>query len=149
MSSLTIGKKLFFGVGTLVVFTFALGLTAFFSMSSVGDRMHSVIARTVKKQSLAHEMDRDASDLLAETRGIEVRGFAKDAPAIEAYNQQFNTTADDLRGSIASILPLIAKPEDKQSISEIADALTAMREAKPGGLQGGDGEQHEDGAFGL
>ncbi|RXH58775.1 methyl-accepting chemotaxis protein [Granulicella sibirica] len=127
--SFTIGKKLFLGVGILVAFTFVQGLTAFFTMSSVGDRMHTVVLRTVRKQTLAHEMDRDASDLLAETRGIEVRGFAKDKTAIDNYYQQFNATADDMQASLREIMPLIAKPGDKQSLGEMQESLGVMREA--------------------
>ena len=73
MSSFTIGKKLFLGVGTLVVFAFALGIASVLIISGISDRMHTVVGMTVKKQTLAHAMRLDSSELVANARGIEVR----------------------------------------------------------------------------
>jgi methyl-accepting chemotaxis protein/methyl-accepting chemotaxis protein-1 (serine sensor receptor) len=129
MSSFTIGKKLFLGVGALVVVTFALGATALLSISSMNDRMHSIVDKTVRKQALAHAMDVYSSDLLAEDRGILVRGYMKDQPTVEKYNQQFIATEGDLQSAITTILPMLVKPEAKQAVQEIEDALGPAQEA--------------------
>jgi methyl-accepting chemotaxis protein/methyl-accepting chemotaxis protein-1 (serine sensor receptor) len=129
MSSFTIGKKLYLGVGALVALTFALGMTAFLSMSSVGDRLRDILGKTVKKQTLAHRMDLDASDLLAEDRGILVRGYMRDEPTMEKYNQQFAATADDMEAAIREIQPLLIRPEQKQAVQGMQDALGPVRQA--------------------
>ena len=128
MSTFTVGKKLFLGVGTLVLFTFALGITSVLIISSIGDRVHSIVGATVKKQSLAHEMQLAGSEMLSDGRGIEARGFMKDAAAIEKYNQEFTANADSLRQDIDAISPLIIVAADKQAVEDAGEQLTQVKE---------------------
>jgi len=127
MSTYTIGKKLFVGIGALVIFTFALGITAYFDMSSVGDRLQNVLGNTLTKQELAHRIDIDSSELLSESRGILVRGAMKDLPAVQRNNQQFIATTEDLQSAIKDLSLLIAKPEAKQAVQEMDDALGTLQ----------------------
>jgi methyl-accepting chemotaxis protein len=128
MSSFTIGKKLILGVGAMLALTFALGLTAFLSMSSVGNRMRDILDKTVKKQTLAHRMDLDSSDLLAEDRGILVHGYMRDAATMEKHNQSFAATANDMEAAIKEIQPLLIRVQQKQEVQEMEDALGPVRQ---------------------
>jgi methyl-accepting chemotaxis protein len=130
MSSFTIGKKLFLGVGTLVVFTFALGITAVIMISGIGDRMRNIVGATVKKQTLAHAMQLHTSQLIANARGIEVRGFMKDAGSIDKYHQEFTASADNLQSDMDTIGPLIVVAADKQAVIDAREQLTPMREGE-------------------
>jgi methyl-accepting chemotaxis protein/methyl-accepting chemotaxis protein-1 (serine sensor receptor) len=130
MSSFTIGKKLFLGLGTLVAFTFALGIAAFISTSSIGDRLHNITGPTVTKQTLAHRIALDNALLLSDVRGIEVRGFMKDAASIEKYHASFRTSADELQATVDSITPLIMVEADKQAAVSVRDALPTLREGE-------------------
>ena len=87
MPSLTIGKKLYIGVGVLVGFTFALGTAALMSISSIGDSVHTSVDKSVKKQVLANGLDVEASELLSLDRAILVRGYMKDPAMAQKYNQ--------------------------------------------------------------
>jgi methyl-accepting chemotaxis protein len=127
MSSFTIGKKLFLGVGTLVVFTVTLGISAVLVISGIGDRMHNIVGATVKKQTLAHAMRLDTSELVAEARGIEAHGFMKDPAAIDKYNQEFAETADSLQADMDAIVPLIVVAADKQAIGDAREQLTSTK----------------------
>lgn len=129
MSSFTIGKKLFLGVGILVVFTFALGATALYSISTIGNRVGAIIGSTVKTQTLAHEMDRQASDLGSLIRAIEIRGYMKDAAGMETYNQQFTVTAEAIQANLNSIVTLITNPDAKLAAQDLQQSLSAMRQA--------------------
>jgi methyl-accepting chemotaxis protein/methyl-accepting chemotaxis protein-1 (serine sensor receptor) len=129
MASLTIGRKLFAGVGALVVFTFALGLAGLAILSSIGDRIGTIVQSSVKEQVLAGALDTDSSDLLAEDRGVLVRGYMKDPATMEKYNKQFNATVDGMQTHIEGILPLIATPEAKQAVQEIQATLGGVRQA--------------------
>jgi methyl-accepting chemotaxis protein/methyl-accepting chemotaxis protein-1 (serine sensor receptor) len=129
MSSFTIGKKLFLGAGMLAVLTFALGITALISMSGVGDRVHTIVDTTVKKQMLASQMDLDASDLLSLNRGIQISGYMKDLLKIEEYNQQFLATAEDLRTTMNTLQPMLFRPEDKQALQETQKVFATVQEA--------------------
>jgi len=135
MSSFTIGKKLYLGVGTLVVFVSALGITAILSMSSIGDRVHTIIGSIVKKQTLVHEMDMYSSDLLAESRGLLVRGYMKDPVTMGTYNQQFIASLDAMLVDVNTILPLLQKPEAKEAVQDLQDTLSTMRQANQSAFQ--------------
>jgi methyl-accepting chemotaxis protein/methyl-accepting chemotaxis protein-1 (serine sensor receptor) len=130
MSSFTVGKKLFLGTGALVVLTFALGVTALCIISGTGDRIHTIVGATVKQQTLAHEMQLDTSELVAAVRGVEVRGFMKDAASIDKYHQDFSASADSLQANIDAILPLTVVAVDKQALSDAREQLTAMKDGE-------------------
>ena len=129
MSSLTIGKKIFGGVAVLVLCTLALGINSYLSVGSIGDRVHNMTSKTIQKQQLAHRMNFDASDLLAEDRGILVRGFMKDLPTVEKYNQQFAASSEDIQNAVHEIQPLIVDPTVKQAMQQIQDQLASLNEA--------------------
>jgi methyl-accepting chemotaxis protein/methyl-accepting chemotaxis protein-1 (serine sensor receptor) len=129
MSSFTVGKKLFLGVGALVVFTFALGITAISSMSSLGDRVATMTHSTLKKRALAFEMDKNSADLIGAIRGVELRGYMKDAAGIETGNQQFVAAADAMQANISTITPMLSVAETRQAVQDLQGSLAAMREA--------------------
>jgi CHASE3 domain sensor protein len=129
MSSFSIGKKLYLGVGVLVAFTFTLGITAYWSLSSVGNLLHTIVDKTAQKQLLAGRVDTDASDLLAEDRGILVRGYMKDQATVEKYNQQFAATAEDLQSNLNAIRAMLVDTQGKQAVQDLQDALTPLVEA--------------------
>jgi methyl-accepting chemotaxis protein len=129
MASFTIGKKLYLGVGALLAFTFALGITAYFSMSSIGDRMNAMASSTMKETRLAHQMDTASSDLLAEDRGILLRGFMKDQATMQKYSQQFESTMDELQKELGIMQSMLHKPEGIKAAKEMEDTLAPLRQA--------------------
>ena len=88
MSSITIGKKLFLGTGTLVACTFALGIASLLSISSIRDRSRTILDQTVKKQTLTNTMYRDSADLTSSIRGILLRTSLKDAAGAGEQRQR-------------------------------------------------------------
>ncbi len=100
MSSITIGRKLFLGAGTLLLLAFGLGITAFLGLSSVSDRLHAIVEVTVRRQTLAHAMDRDISFAMGATKGILMRGLQNDREGIERNIQDFNTYADSFANNL-------------------------------------------------
>jgi methyl-accepting chemotaxis protein/methyl-accepting chemotaxis protein-1 (serine sensor receptor) len=129
MKSFTIGKKLFLGIGTLTAFTFALGVTAVFGMSSIGDLVHTLVGKTVQKYVLADQMKYEASQLTSLNRSILVRGFVKDLPAMESFNRKFKATMEELQANIETVKPMLVRPEAKQAVQAIQDTLGPMRDA--------------------
>ena len=118
MSSITIGKKLFFGAGTLLLLAFALGITAFLGLSNVSDRLHAIVEVTVRRQTLAHSMDRDISFAMGATKGILMRGLQNDPAGIERNTQDFITYAGSLESSLSVM----------QSIDQQSSAILALRD---------------------
>lgn len=128
MSSFTIGKKLFLGTGTLVVFAFILGITALIGIASIGDRVQTIIGSTVKKQALAHEMDTYSSDLLSWQRAIIIRGYKKDPAVMQQYNEKFNSILDAMQADLNTIRPLLHKQASIQAVDDMQDTVNIMRQ---------------------
>jgi methyl-accepting chemotaxis protein/methyl-accepting chemotaxis protein-1 (serine sensor receptor) len=127
MSSFTIGKKLFFGVGTLLVLTLALGVTAFYSISSIGDRVQHITGVTIHKQDLAHRIALDDARLLSLIRGMGIRGYSKDLPGVEKHHEQFNATADDLASASNTLKPFLARAQDRDTVDHLLAELSGAR----------------------
>lgn len=128
--SFTIGRRLFLAVGALTAFTLALGITTLVMISGIDNRVHAIVDLTVKKQSLAHAMQLNASRLIAAGRGIEVRGFMKDGASIDKYQQDFTANLGDLQTDIDSILPLITVLADKQAVGDAREQLILIKDAE-------------------
>jgi methyl-accepting chemotaxis protein len=135
MSSFTIGKKLYLGVGALVVFTFALGISALTGIATIGEHLRTIVDVTVKRQTLAHAMYRDSADLTSMIRGMVLRGMLKDTATVESDQAKFTAAADDLQSSIQSMTPLITKPETRQAVADIQENLNTMKSANQSILQ--------------
>jgi len=130
MSKLTIGKKLYLGVGALVLFTFGMGISAVLSLSGIGDRTHTIVDKTVYKQGLEHEMDTQSSDLLAGSRGVLVRGYMKDLPTARKYNDQYNAALDAMQSDVNVVTPLLVTATGKQAMAEIQQSIGQLRDAE-------------------
>ena len=89
MSSTTIGRKLYLGIGAMALFTFLLGLAAFLGLRSVGDRVERIVGVTVRRQTLAHSIDRDISFTMGATKGILMRASRGDHAGVERNIQDF------------------------------------------------------------
>ncbi len=123
MSSLTIGKKLLLGVGALLLCTLILGITAFSNMSSIANKMHEITTGSAVKEELAIHLDQQVMELLSVHRGILIRGFLQDRVSYENYNRDFTATVADIKSTLAQLRGLVEKPEAKQSLTEIENAL--------------------------
>jgi methyl-accepting chemotaxis protein/methyl-accepting chemotaxis protein-1 (serine sensor receptor) len=127
MSSFTIGNKLFLGIGTLLVLTFALGVTAFYSITSIGDRVKHITGVTIQKQTLVHQIALDNSQLLSLVRGMGIRANIKDIHGVEKHHEQFTATADDLVSAANTLKPLLTRAEDRDSVDRLLAALITAR----------------------
>jgi methyl-accepting chemotaxis protein/methyl-accepting chemotaxis protein-1 (serine sensor receptor) len=128
MSSFTIGKKLFIGIGALGLLILSMGITLVLSVNSLGDSLHNIVEVTVKKQALAYRIRYATVDGLSDVRGILVRGYMKDQPMIDKYHEQFKTSMDDMATAIDTILPLLTSPIDTEKLIAVRDALGQTRD---------------------
>lgn len=126
--SLTIGKKLFLGVGALVLFTFCIGTTAVWSLSNIGGLLDTIVGKTAKKQLLASRIQLDTATLLSMSRGVLMRGYQRDAAGMRRDNQSFVDAAKDLRSTADATLVLASDPRAQQALAEIQNTLTQMEE---------------------
>jgi methyl-accepting chemotaxis protein/methyl-accepting chemotaxis protein-1 (serine sensor receptor) len=127
---MTIGKKLFLGIGALVLFTFGLGVTALTSINMVNARLGDIIGSTIHKQTLAHGLASDVTELTGITRGMVIRGMVKNDEAQQANIQQFDMLTERIDATIDTFRGLNIEPETKQDLDDIKQTLDSIRPSK-------------------
>ncbi len=130
MQSFTIGKKLFLGIGALLLLSFALGTTALIGINAVNEHIQSIVNDTVKRQTLAHSMAADISELTGITRGMVLRGILKDDVAQQSNEQQFSVLTDRLDSEIQAFTAMSGKPETQQELTDVKQGIDTIRPAK-------------------
>ncbi len=131
MQSFTIGKKLFIGVGALVLFNVVLGVSSLWMIGDIGDRIGTMVDQTVPKQTLAHRIAFDNLLLVSNARGVLARGYMKDKAEMDKYHASYNATLDDLQSAIDSLRPMLHVPSDQQALATEVDAVAALHQIEP------------------
>jgi methyl-accepting chemotaxis protein len=108
-----IGKKLYLSFGAAFALSIALGVTALFSISNLSALLHAAVTSTAQKQQLAGSLSAAASEMLAADRGILVRSYMKDVPAMEKYNRDFDDENAAANLILDKLEPLLVRPEAK------------------------------------
>jgi methyl-accepting chemotaxis protein len=130
MSSSTFSKKLFLGIGSLVVLTFSLGVAVLFSFSSISDGVRTIVHTNAQREALAATIDKETSDLLAANRGILLRGYMHDLAGVQQHNQKFEATASQLQQDLNTIEPMLTtQSEAQQAVRNIRKTVEPMLEA--------------------
>jgi methyl-accepting chemotaxis protein/methyl-accepting chemotaxis protein-1 (serine sensor receptor) len=127
--SLTVGKKLFLGVGTLVLFIFCLGITAVVGMSIIGDHLHAFVDKTARKQLMAARIQADGAMLISSDRGVLMRGYQKDSAGIRRDSDQFMATAKEMKDTTDALMQMLTTSKTKGVVSGIQNQLAKMQEA--------------------
>ena len=120
---MTIGKKLFGGLGTSLLLTLIVGGTAIWLISSLGSSMERVIHVSAQKRYLAGQIDTAESDLAAAQRGILLQTLAKDSALVARYNQNFLDSSSEMKTDLDAFKPLIETAAEQDSISAIETRL--------------------------
>jgi methyl-accepting chemotaxis protein len=126
MSSTTIGRKLYLGIGAMSLFTFLLGLAAFLGLSSVGDRVEKIVGVTVRRQTLAHSMDRDISFTMGATKGILMRGSRGDHAGVERNIQDYTDWSETLAHDLQGLQALAPEASALAAARDLQDASSAI-----------------------
>jgi methyl-accepting chemotaxis protein/methyl-accepting chemotaxis protein-1 (serine sensor receptor) len=127
MSSFSVGKKLIFGVASLMALTFALGLTALVSIRSGGQRVHQIVDVTVRQLTLAQTINIGSSFTMAAAKGILMRGLQHDLPKIQLNVDDYNTFEKTIYDSIHEMRTMEMKPEVSSALNDMEDATKSYR----------------------
>ena len=119
----TFSKKLFLGIGFLVVLTFSLGLTVLISFSSISDGVRIIVHTNAQREALAATIGTETADLLAANRGILLRGYMHDLAGVQQDNQKFEATASQLQQDLNTIETMLTQPEAQRAVRDIRETL--------------------------
>ncbi len=126
MSSLSISKKLFAGVGALALATLLLGVSSVTSLRSANARFDRVSGVTQRRLLLTLTLRRDAAEISGLTRGMVLRVYTKDDAAQQLNLTKFAATMSELRGALSELDGLVYGPESKAAIGKIHDGLDQL-----------------------
>lgn len=114
----TISKKLYTAFGVAFAFTLILGITAWISITSIGNQVKSSSTST-RRLEIAGEMGVLASNMLSDERGMIVRTLLKDEAKVEEYNSQFRDDAAKRQDLLKELKTLATSDKDKKLIEEM------------------------------
>jgi methyl-accepting chemotaxis protein len=119
----TIGKKLYTGIGALVLLLVVAGAQALWvagTLESAIDQATNVGARRV---DLAHQVSEDAKDVKSSQRKLVVAAYRKDAPKVEESKQDIRKQLAEFSKDVADLRPLIVSETGRTLLADMDDRL--------------------------
>jgi len=129
-SQMTIGKKLFLGVGASMALTLIVGGTAVWSIGSLGSSIDKIGNVNAKKRFLASEMNASVSAIIAAERGILVRSYMKDRAMVDQHNQDFRVGMASWKKNIDDFIPLLETGDNRRVLDEMQAGQDSINRAQ-------------------
>lgn len=120
---MTIGKKLLYTFGSLMVLAGLIVVLAWESSSVLGAEIEKLCQVDAQKLILAGRIGRSAVGLQASERGIIARAFLDDWKTVETYAQQFSQYSQDAREAASAMRPLLVTEEGRRRVRELESQL--------------------------
>jgi len=124
-AQMTIGKKLGFGVGSLLALMLGLGYTAWNSVNELGSQLDQAIHSTAVRLELAQALDLDSQELAADNRGAMLAYMNRAEAAAEKHRQKLESAIARTNEQIKQIQPMLTSAEGKKALETIAQNLAA------------------------
>lgn len=125
---MTLSRKLYAAFGAALVFTLILGVTAWVSITRIGDQV-KVSAASTRRLEIAGEMGTLSSEMLSSERGIIVRTLLKDAAKVDQYHADFLEDASHRQDLLKAEKELATSDKDRQIIDEMTAQYAQRIEA--------------------
>ncbi|HEY2844504.1 MAG TPA: MCP four helix bundle domain-containing protein, partial [Bryobacteraceae bacterium] len=128
-TQMTVGKKLFAGMGAMSALTLGLSTVALLNVSQLGTLLQTTIEKDARKQFLAGEIDVVLSDYMAEERGIIRAGEMRQAAAVDRYDHDFQQSSTRYKTALDEFGTMAYTAEGRQSHAELQSDLAAIQTA--------------------
>jgi methyl-accepting chemotaxis protein len=101
---MTIGKKLYSALSALLVITLLMGGLAIRNIGELGNSVQDLGNHSATIAFLAGDVNNNTTDMLATSRGILVRGYAKDPDTIRTYLAHYYDDAAKLKSEAEQVI---------------------------------------------
>ncbi|HZT40493.1 MAG TPA: methyl-accepting chemotaxis protein [Bryobacteraceae bacterium] len=125
---MSIGKKLALSFGATFALTILVGAVSALRIGELGSAMDKLANVEARKLYLAGDIDAAAADLVAEDRGLLLRGLLKDKAMIESYNQAFRQNAARFKSRMESFAALADTAETRQIAGDLQALIDGMEQ---------------------
>ncbi|HSW51570.1 MAG TPA: methyl-accepting chemotaxis protein [Bryobacteraceae bacterium] len=121
---MTIGKKLMFCFGAIVLLVLGLGYASLSSVNKLSAELNTATTQTAKKTELAGQIAANISDMRGGQRGVILFSMLKN-PSVKVARDTFQAAAADIRKQLAEMRPLLTTEAGRQSVDTIETNLAA------------------------
>jgi methyl-accepting chemotaxis protein len=108
---MTIGKKLFAVVGALLLAVLVLGIAAIYNVGRLGDSVKELGDRYAPAQYLAGDINNTTTAMLADSRGILLKGLSKNPERARQLNVEFREYAAKAKEEAQQFIDISGSPE--------------------------------------
>jgi methyl-accepting chemotaxis protein len=129
MKNWTIGRRLFTGVGALVVLIVAIAALALFVGRSLEERLVNTDDHTVKRLGLALQIETELERLYATQPALIAAGFMNDPALVEGRNLATDEAVAEVTGSIESFSAEATSDADRAAIADLKSDLDGWTRA--------------------
>ena len=100
---------------------------ALWSVNSLGEMITKMATVNARKLYLAGHLSGATSDLVAEDRGILLRGMMRDLAMVDQYAREFDATMAAIKKDVDDFVPLIETAAAREMIGQIQSGIGEMQ----------------------
>jgi methyl-accepting chemotaxis protein len=119
----TIGKKLYTGIGALVLLLVLAGAQALWVASTLESAVSQATNVGVKRMDLAFQVGADAKDVKSSQRKLLVAAYRKDAAKVDESRQDIRTQLAEFTRDVSALRPLLTTEADRTLLADMDDRL--------------------------
>jgi methyl-accepting chemotaxis protein len=119
MKNWTISKKLYAGIGALVVLTMGLAVEAYMGISAVAEIVDNLADVQAKKLVLGGRINAWAEQMTSEQRGSFLAVMNRDRAALETAKEEFHHAEDSIEKALDEMKPLMQTETGKELLETI------------------------------
>src|SRR6266540_6652597 len=121
--SWTIGKKLYTGIGALVLLLIVAGAQALWVAGTLQDAINQATNVGARRVDLAFQVSGAAKDVKSSQRKMLVAAYRKDAPKVEESKQDIQKQLAVFNKNVADLRPLIVSAAGRTLLADMDDRL--------------------------
>ena len=121
---MTIGKKLTFCFGGMLLLVLALGYASMTAVSSLSRELDASVNSSAKKLDLIAQLSGDIAEMVSLERGIVLRAIVKDRSGMHGYEDQFVSKGKAARLDLQKVRPLLITDIGKQNLGQVEGSLS-------------------------
>jgi methyl-accepting chemotaxis protein len=119
----TIGKKLYTGIGALVLLLALAGANALWVAGTLNNSIDVATNVGAKRVDLAFQVASDTKDLRSSQRKMLVAAFRKDPPKVEESKQEIEKQLAEFSADAKNLRPLLTSEEGRRLLADLEDRV--------------------------
>jgi methyl-accepting chemotaxis protein len=128
MSNWTIGRRLYFGLGTLVALVLAVSGVSLWGTSDIHGRLAHTGEFTARKQALAHQTEFEFELAYSHFKSMILAGMAADNAGVDKARKTVDDALEAIEKNVKDFEPLIETAEGRKALADVAASARAARD---------------------